>query len=276
MRTAVFITARTGSTRLPGKALLEVSPGVPAVLYLIRRMKSCRRADQIVLCTTEAAEDDVLCQFARQEGIECFRGSAEDKLARWQGAAHRFGVDFFVTADGDDLFCDPELIDQAFQQASSDTPDFLEAPDLACGAFTYGIKVRALDRVCEIKDSTDTEMMWVYFKETKLFRVATLRNVDPLFVRPRLRLTLDYEDDLRFFRAVIAEFEGRGQPYGLRDIIRYLDAHPELPAINWYLQERFLANQARRTTLKLKTTQSREPRTVSEGAAPGNSDARRA
>lgn len=251
MHKAIFITVRTGSTRLPRKALLEVA-GTSAIAYLIRRMKTCANADRVVLCTTTLAEDKVLCDVAESEGVDFFRGSVEDKLARWQGAAHSFGIDFFITADGDDLLCDPELIDHAFAQVTRSTPDFLEAPGLACGAFTYGIKVSALDKVCEIKDTSETEMMWVYFKETGLFRLAVLENVDPVFVHPEARLTLDYQQDLDFFRAVINHFEALGKPYGLRQILPWLREHPEIVKINSYLQTAFLENQKKKTHLKLK------------------------
>jgi hypothetical protein len=35
--------------------------------------------------------------------------------------------DFFVTADGDDLFCDHELIDLAFNQYMNSKVDFIKA-----------------------------------------------------------------------------------------------------------------------------------------------------
>ena len=82
-----------------------------------------------------------------------------------------------MTADGDDLFCEPELIDLAFEQYEGSRPDFIEAANVVCGAFTYGIKTAALLRVCEIKDTDDTEMMWVYFKETGIFEVEDLRGL---------------------------------------------------------------------------------------------------
>ena len=257
MAKAIFITVRTGSTRLPKKALLDVA-GAPALAYLIRRMKLSKLADMVVVCTTTLAEDDVLAQIAEREGAKHFRGSVEGKLGRWQGAAHDHGVDFLVTADGDDLLCDPELIDLAFAQSDRSEKagapiDFLEAPGLACGAFTYGIRVSALDKVCSIKDTNDTEMMWVYFKDTGLFRLAKLEGVDGIFERPAVRMTLDYPDDYTFFTTVIDEFEKRGKPYGLRDILAWLDGRPDVVAICSHLQEAFLANQAKKTHLKIKS-----------------------
>lgn len=254
MQKAIFITVRTGSTRLPNKALLDILPGTPTIVYLIRRVKTVKSADRVILCTTEAREDDVLVEHARREGIDFFRGSAEDKLERWRGAARKFGVDCFVTADGDDVLCDPELLEVGLRQMSApDAPDFIEAPHVACGAFTYGIKVAALEKVCEIKDSNQTEMMWVYFKETGLFKLGRLDVTDPVFLHPEIRITLDYADDFKFFKTVIDHFEAAGpKPYGMRQITPWLLEHPEVTAINAYLQEAFLENQRKKTTLKIK------------------------
>lgn len=252
MSKAIFITVRTASTRLPQKCLLPIGDE-KAIEFLIRRLKRSKEADKIVLCTTTYPQDDVLCRIAEQEGILHFRGPEKDKLERWNGAARKFGVEFFVTADGDDLFCEPELIDLCFRQYARTGADFIEQDNLVCGSFTYGIKAAALSKVCEIKDTEDTEMMWVYFKNTGLFKVELLQDTPKPFQRPEVRMTLDYEDDLKFFRTVAEHFLAKGNKgFTLRDIMAYLDQHPEVIKINQYLQEKFLANQAAKTTLVLK------------------------
>ena len=250
MSQAIFVTVRTGSTRLPHKALLDVLPGKRSIDFLLDRLAYSTRADVRVLCTTNLPEDDILASIAIDHGVEVFRGSTEDKLARWLGAARRFGIDKFVTADGDDLLCAPDLIDRALEILSTERVDFLEAPDFPCGAFSYGINVEALHQVCAIKKTTDTEMMWMYFKDTGLFRTATLSLTDENLRRPTYRMTLDYPEDLEFFRTVLAHFGGRVD-VRLRDVLAYLDSHPEVRALNEFRQSDFLANQASRTHLEV-------------------------
>ena len=38
--------------------------------------------------------------------------------------------------------------------------------------------MKALEQAYEIKASEDTEMMWIYFKDTGLFRTGVLDNID--------------------------------------------------------------------------------------------------
>mgnify|MGYP003637577165 CR=1 FL=1 len=249
MHKAIFITVRTGSTRLPNKALLKIK-GKPTIEHLINRVKQTQLVDNIVLCTTTLPEDDILCDIADKHGILHYRGSVKDKLERWRGACEEFSIDFFATADGDDLFCDPELLELAFRQCETSDVDFIHGDELICGSFTYGIKTSALRKVCEIKNTEDTEMMWTYFKDTKLFNVKSLQQVPKKYKRKDIRMTLDYEDDFKFFKKIIEYFGDK--KFGLANILSYIDANPEIKDINYYLEEKWKNNQIKKTKLVLK------------------------
>jgi len=215
-------------------------------------VKRSRLADQVVLCTTILPEDAVLCELAEKNGISFFRGPVEDKLERWNGACEAFNVDFFVTADGDDLFCEPELIDLAFSQFMKTGADFIEGKGQICGSFTYGIKAAALRKVCEIKAEGDTEMMWVYFKDTGLFKVEELENIPSEFRRSDIRMTLDYADDFEFFRLIFEALQPTKPDFNLRDIVSFIDQHPEVAEINIAWEKAWADNQKKKTTLRLK------------------------
>jgi spore coat polysaccharide biosynthesis protein SpsF len=248
---AIFITVRNGSTRLENKALKNIF-GIPTIEYVVRRIKHSKQTDRIILCTTVNQNDDSLVEIAKRNNIDYFRGSEEDKLVRWRNAAKKFKIDFFCTADGDDLFCDPDLIDLAFEQCDRNNSDFIECKEIVCGGFTYGIKVSALNKVCEIKDTDKTEMMWVYFTDTGLFKCEELENVSLKFKRPDIRMTLDYQEDFDFFEAVIAK-SNRGLDFiPLDEIINLIDKYPDLKHINFFRQQQWADNQKAKTTLKLK------------------------
>lgn len=249
MANGIFVTVRTGSSRLPRKALAPVTSGKMALEFILERVKTSKIADSIVVCTTDLPEDDIIEAIGLASGARVFRGSVEDKLDRWWRATQEHGVSSFVTADGDDLFCDPGLLDDGLRLLSDGDVDFIEAPDAPCGAFTYGIKTDALGRVCELKKSSDTEMMWVYFKDTNLFKVEQLV-IDSSIRRPEYRLTLDYQEDLDFFRRVIDHFDGRSD-VSILEIVQFLDSHPDVVAINAFRQAEFLENQRRRTHLEV-------------------------
>lgn len=252
MRNAIFITVRTDSTRLPQKALLKILDR-PIIELVILRAKQVKDIDRIVLCTTEQTNDDILVEIAKINGVDFYRGSAEDKLVRWLGATKMFDIDYFVTMDGDDLFCDPELMKLSIKQMEKENCDFIKAPQgLICGAFTYCIRTTALEKVCSIKDTSDTEMMWVYFENTGLFKVSDLDALAPIFYDNSIRLTLDYPEDFHFFTRVFEHFQCENNDVPLRDIISFLKQYPEVAGINILRQEDYLNNQKRKVKLILK------------------------
>ena len=251
MTRAIFITVRSSSTRLPTKALLSLYNDVPLIKHIINRAKLSRLADRIVLCTTLEDADNQLCEIAKSCGIDFFRGPTDDKLLRWNQAAQNFDVEHIVTFDGDDPFCSPDLIDLAFEQIQRNKSDFIESKDIATGAFTYALSANALAKVCEIKDSDDTEMMWTYFKDTGLFEIAELEEVPPNFKNANVRLTLDYPEDLQLFREIF-ELLDSDHHVDLGLVINLLMSNDTLREMNFFRQGDFLANQARNTHLKIR------------------------
>jgi spore coat polysaccharide biosynthesis protein SpsF (cytidylyltransferase family) len=251
MKGAIFVTVRSKSSRLPNKAILEIK-SKPTIQHVIERAKRSTLADIVVVCTTDQPEDDQICKLAELCGVAIFRGSERDKLARWLGAARQYKVDYFVTADGDDLFCEPALNDLALTQFKNGHADFIHSSRLIPGAFTYAIRTSALEKVCQIKDTDETEMMWVYFVQTGLFKVEELSGDLAPYIRDGVRITLDYQEDFHFFREVFDALYEIDSSMPLKDILLYIDSHPEISKINSAFNEVWSANQAKNTNLLLK------------------------
>lgn len=250
---ACFITVRTGSTRLPNKWGLRIK-GRRMIEHVIDRTKLIKQTDRIVLCTSTDPSDDILEQIAKENKIDFFRGSLEDKLMRWRDAAEKFNVDYIVTVDGDDPFFGVELIDSAITQMKNNPCDFLNVPaGSICGAAEFCFSAAALNKVCQIKDTNDTEMMWVYFTKTGLFNVRDLDIKDRIYFDKPIRLTLDYIEDFKFFERVFEEFGAVKNDIPLIEIIKLLDQKSEIAEINWFRQTEFLDNQKKKTKLILKS-----------------------
>ncbi len=248
MKRAVYVSARTASTRLPSKSHLELYDGISLISHVLKRAKLAD-ADLVVLCTTREPEDDSLVDVANDCGVEVYRGSTQDKLARWLGACDKFDVRAFVTMDGDDPFCDPTLASQAFKQLQE--CDFVESTQIVTGGFTYAINTEALRKVCEVKDSENTEMMWTYFKDTGMFIVDELMVLEKELLRGDIRLTLDYIEDLELFRQVFRILNAR-EDVDLLEVVRLLASREDLRMANFFRQGEFLENQAVKTELKLR------------------------
>lgn len=234
MNTALFLTARMGSSRLPGKMLMPVA-GRPALAWPLERLRSlARRPQRYVLCTTTLAEDDALAALAEARGWEVQRGAVDDVLLRYLGAVHALGVDFFVNVDGDDLLCSPEFVDRVLE-AASDQVDYIDCQGLPFGCAPIGVHRVALEDVCRRKGESDTQGWGKYFAQHRRQTLAA----PEAWRRPHYRMTLDYAEDLQFFDAVLGEL---GDEFDTGGVIRLLDDHPQLCAINAAVTRRYWAN----------------------------------
>jgi spore coat polysaccharide biosynthesis protein SpsF len=250
-RGAVFVTVRSQSSRLANKAYLEIK-GLPMILHVINRAKRTPDTKMVVVCTTDRPEDDKICQIATDAGVGVFRGSEKDKLARWLGAAKQYSIDYFMTADGDDLFCDPYLNGLGLKQFKEGKGDFIHSSIVVPGAFTYGIRTSALEKACEIKDTDNTEMMSVYFTDTGLFNVEELHGDFETYRGEGFRVTLDYHEDFVFFTKVFNELYDLNPDMPILDIFQYLEQNPDVAKINYFLDEKWSENQEKNTKLIIK------------------------
>ena len=94
--------------------------------------------------------------------------------------------------------------------------------------------------------------MWTYFKDTGLFKVGVLEDVDPVYFSDEIRMTLDYPEDFAFFTRIFEHFNCVENDVPLDKIVTYLNEHPEIPQINIHRQQEFLENQRKRTHLTLR------------------------
>ena len=248
MVNCIFISVRNSSTRLPNKAILDIG-NKPTIQYLIENIKKSKSADKVILCTSVESDDDVLCNIATGCGIEYFRGSLDDKLDRWLSACEKYDVDFFVNVDGDDLFFDVDLADKVIEQYKEEPCDFIDGHGLYNDV--YGIKSSALKKVCDIKDSDSTEYIRLYFTETNMFDVRKIKDIEDKYIKGNVRMTLDYQEDLEFFSKVIDGVLPK--ELSLDNVLEFIYNNPETANINFFLDEKWKANQEKIRHFKIKT-----------------------
>ena len=237
-RAFVFVPVRMASTRLPEKPLRHIA-GKPVLQHLLERVRLSVRCVDVVLCTTTNPADEVLVDLAKRVGVRWYRGSEEDLLERFRRAAEGVGANLIVNVDGDDLLVDPEQVDEAVAHLERTGADFLTFRGLPFGAAPVGVKVAALETVCRMKTETDTATGWGrFFEQVDGFRIEHVEVQDPALRHPELRLTLDYPEDFRVFEAIYAALY-QSAPLRLRDIVHFLEQHPEVAAINANLTQRY-------------------------------------
>lgn len=249
-KTAIFLSVRDKATRLPGKVMKEIC-GRRAIEHLIDRLKLAQTPDFLVMTTSVNPGDDGLQKVADDNNILCFRGDEADKLVRYLDAADKYGVEFCVIVDGDDLFNDPDTIDRIVHEYKISGADYIICDNLPLGATAFGVKTEALRKVVSLKAEDDTEVWGGYFTQTGLFQTKML-DPDERFHRPNLRMTLDYQEDLDFFTAVFEALYQPGKVIPFAEIMELLDRRPEIASINQQVQKKYEQGLQKAAPVRLK------------------------
>lgn len=87
MSMRIFIQARMGSTRLPGKVLKPIG-GKVQLQHILDRLGSFTRNGEVVVVTTTCDEDKAIVEFCAKQQVACVQGSDWDVLDRFVHAAN--------------------------------------------------------------------------------------------------------------------------------------------------------------------------------------------
>jgi spore coat polysaccharide biosynthesis protein SpsF len=227
---ATFVTVRTGSSRLPGKALIEIR-GRTLFERMVERVRRAEVPQGLIVCTTTLPADDRIEAEAARLGVECHRGEESDILARWLGAVRKWRLTRFVACDGDNMFCDPGYVDRVAQLQAETGAGFVSCEGLPLGVGSLCITAQALECVCALKTETDTEGQGRFFADETVVERAVV-HADEAVRLPEARLTTDYPEDLQMLEAIVAELERPGQSIALPEIVALLRGRPDIFSIN--------------------------------------------
>ncbi len=110
-RVVLIIQARMGSSRLPGKSMMDLA-GAPLVSRILERVKRCTRLDEIVLAIPQTPADRVLEKVAQAHDITVYAGSENDLVERYYQAALASGADIVGRLPADNATPEPAEIDR--------------------------------------------------------------------------------------------------------------------------------------------------------------------
>ncbi len=239
------IQARTGSTRLPGKVLFPIKHK-PMIVHTIDRLKKSSRIDQIVLATTNLAEDQVLLDLASSLKIESFAGSENDVLDRFYQAGKRYSADIVVRCTGDCPTIDWQVTDRVIDQHLKNGNDYTSntvTRSYPRGLDTEVIQFEALERSWkEAKLPHEREHVTPYlYQHPELFSIEQVEAEKNRW-QPDLRLTVDTQEDFDFMAKIFDALYDKNPFFLVDDILNLLNQQPQLKEINRHVRQKPLAH----------------------------------
>jgi len=238
-KVVAIIQARMGSTRLPGKVLMDIS-GKPMLWHVIERVKGCKKVDSIVVATTRSEEDRAVIELAKGcGGVDTFAGSEDDVLDRYYQAAKKFDADVIIRITADCPLINPSTIDGMIALCLKENADYI------CGhptipSIEQGIEVVSLPALEKVKnlatEDYQKEHVTLFIRENpELFKIVAIEP-QPIFRRVDMRLTVDNRDDLKLMREIYNKLYKENGIIDLKDVVKLLDENPELKEINAHVE----------------------------------------
>jgi spore coat polysaccharide biosynthesis protein SpsF len=245
-----IIQARMGSSRLPGKVMLALC-GHSVLAQVITRVSAAKGIDTVVVATSTNPEDDVIAAEAVRYRATVFRGSAEDVLLRYYGAALSAGADVVVRITSDCPLLDPEVLSAMLarfrDRAAAARPlDYLS--NGLVRSFPRGLDVEvfsfaALAR-CHAQATLPYEREHVtpyIYGHPELFAIDAYTATPD---RSAYRWTLDTPGDWALIEAIYRSLGDGCTIFSTASVLALLEARPDLVALNAHVSQKAPAGGA--------------------------------
>lgn len=214
----IIIQARMGSSRLPGKMLMEFYQGKSLLEVIIERIKQFDFSGRIILATTVNSKDDELVELGNKMGVNVFRGDEENVLKRFIDAAEKFKINKIIRICADNPFVDGSFLKDVIKNSSdADYCSYFlddQTPTIKThfGFFTEFVSLSALKSVQELtKEKLFQEHVTNYmYTNPQNFNIKRIPVPSQIAENQYIRLTIDTQNDFDLCKTIYAYFCDNG------------------------------------------------------------------
>ncbi len=220
-----------GSTRLPGKVLLEAG-GQPLLEHLVQRLKLVPSIDEVIIATTTNQKDEQIVDFAEKRSIKFYRGSEENVMSRVLEAAKTSNADVVVEITGDCPLIDPDIVEQTIRLFIQNKVDYASNAFYRCypgGMDTEVISRRALEKSFSMtNDPYHLEHVSTHIVDNPDLFSHVYLIAPPSLTYPEFEFIVDEEDDYKLVKEVIEILGSKNKFFSCIDMINLLKNNHEI------------------------------------------------
>lgn len=226
----IIIQARTGSTRFPKKIMKPLEDKI-VLQHVIDRLKLSQYANEIIICTTQKREDDIISDFCLVNKIKLYRGSELNVLERYYDTAEYYKSDIIVRVTSDCPLIDVSYIDMMIDYFLKSDLNYLgpkyygnhKFPDGFNGeVFNFKVLKEAyLNANDSEKEHVTTYIIKKYKKEEFIYPILHKKYKNLIF--SNLHLSLDTEDDYNLLKDIFSNVYVKKENFGIEDVLKYLN-----------------------------------------------------
>lgn len=236
MNIGIIIQARLGSTRLPGKILKQFYGDKTLLETVISNLQKAGDV-KIIVATSVNPNNDKLETFLKERDITVYRGSEDDVLSRFIGAAEANGVDGIVRICSDNPFLDWHGVAALIEKAKTSDADYIgyrinDTPSIKTHFGFWGeyVTLNALKRVAATTDEKPAhEHVTIHiYTHPDDYKCEWIECPDFLQGRNDIRLTVDNPEDFENAQEAFAYLYELNPNFGLEEVVEYIDSHKNL------------------------------------------------
>jgi spore coat polysaccharide biosynthesis protein SpsF len=187
----------------------------------------------IVLAISENPGNEAFIEFAKKHNLKYVTGDDTDVLKRLIDGAKYVNADVIFRITSENPYIYWEGIDNIIKKHEEKKFDFTYVDGLPLGSYFEIISLKALETSHRMGSKKHrSELATLYIKENKKkFKINQIMPEKEL-QRPEVRLTVDSPEDLWVAREIQNAFRNTGRPIPLKQVIKFLDKHPEIARVN--------------------------------------------
>jgi len=237
MRVVAIIQARMGSTRLPGKVLMDIG-GQTMLARVVWRARKAKLLDEVVVATTNKSPDAAIVSECTKLGVPFFRGDEKDVLDRYYQAALAYKAEGVVRITSDCPLIDPEIIDDVVRTFLKAKPDYVSNTLYPRGLDIEVMTMASLERAWrESSKSFHRVHVTPYiYQDPDLFRVLSIKADEDY---TGYRWTVDTMEDLTLVRTIYQRLHNQ-DTFGWHDVLKVLTQEPKLMDLNRHVCQKAL------------------------------------
>ena len=228
-----IIQARMGSTRLPGKVLMDLC-GKSVLERVVERVLKSQLINGVMIATSNSNKDAEIVKECKRIGAKFFCGSEEDVLDRYYKAAKTFDVGHIIRITADCPLLDPEIIDRVVNRYFESKADYCS--NILKETFPDGMDVEVFnfDVLSEAWENanllSEREHVTPYIRNhPDMFKLVNLSNDENIADK---RWTVDERKDLDFIRAITEGLICKKPNFTMQDILDFLKDNPQTEELN--------------------------------------------
>ncbi len=223
------LACRLTGSRLYGKPLQSLAPGVTILAQIVACIRAARVPAEVVLAIAESPANTALRHTAEELEAPYVLGDEKDVLGRLILAAEAHGATDLLRKTTESPFFDVDGMERAWERHLANGNDITVVDHLPQGTPVEIYTVEALRRShAEGRGEDRSELVSNFARfNQRLFKVEIVKP-PPVCRRTDLRLSVDGPEDLILCRAVYEELKESAPLIPLAEAVAFLDRRPDL------------------------------------------------